>query len=414
MHEIVNESANVLADPMSYTDETRLHEALRTVRSQTPIAWVDREPYRPFWAVSKHADVMEIERAHTVFVNEPRSILVAAEFEDFTRAQAAAGIGLRTLINLDGVEHRVMRAIGADWFRPKAIRTMQLRINDLAKRHVDDMAALGGTCDFVQEVAVNYPAFVILSLLGLPESDLPLMIRLTQELFGQSDTEFSVGDVEKSFGTVVEFFEYFAALTAARRRNPTDDMASAIANARVDGELLSDVAAFSYYTILATAGHDTTSATIAGGLLALIENPAERRRLAETPELMPLATEEMIRWVSPVKAFMRRATQSTVIRGVPIAEGEDVLLSYVSANRDEDVFVDPLRFDVGREPNRHLGFGFGVHFCLGAGLARMEIASFFRELVPRLESIQLSGSPECMATTFVGGLKHLPIEYTLR
>ncbi len=166
--------------------------------------------------------------------------------------------------------------------------------------------------------------------------------------------------------------------------------------------------------IIATAGHDTTSATIAGGLQALIENPDQRERLTDNLELMPLATDEMIRWVTPVKEFMRTAADDTTVRGVPIAKGEAVYLSYVSANRDEEVFDDPFRFDVGRDPNKHLAFGFGVHFCLGAALARMEVSSFFSELLPRLGSIELNGEPELIATTFVGGLKHLPIRYSLR
>ena len=170
----------------------------------------------------------------------------------------------------------------------------------------------------------------------------------------------------------------------------------------------------SYYLIVASAGHDTTSAAIAGGLLALLENPDQLARLKNDMSLMPTAVEEMIRWVVPVKEFMRTAQADTVVRGVPIAKGEAVLLSYVSANRDEDVFTDPFRFDVGRDPNKHLSFGHGVHFCLGAALARMEINSFFTELVPRITSIELAGEPETMATTFVGGLKHLPIRVELR
>jgi cytochrome P450 len=170
----------------------------------------------------------------------------------------------------------------------------------------------------------------------------------------------------------------------------------------------------SYYPIVATAGHDTTSATISGGLHGLIENPDQLARLRDDLELMPLATEEMIRWATPVKEFMRTAAEATTVRGVPIAAGDSVLLSYVSANRDEDVFSEPFRFDVGRDPNKHLAFGYGVHFCLGAALARMEVNSFFAELVPRLKSIELTGHPQHVATTFVGGLKHLPIRYSLR
>ena len=170
----------------------------------------------------------------------------------------------------------------------------------------------------------------------------------------------------------------------------------------------------SYYVIVASAGHDTTSAGIAGGLLELLRNPGELARLQKDPSLMGTAVEEMIRCIVPVKEFMRTAQADTEVRGVKIAKGESVLLSYVSANRDEDVFTDPMRFDVGRDPNKHLSFGYGVHFCLGAALARMEMNSFFTELIPRISSIELAGEPELVATTFVGGLKHLPIRVTLK
>jgi cytochrome P450 len=342
-------------------------------------------------------------------------VLATAEADDMARAQLDAGMGLRTLIHMDDPKHRLVRAIGADWFRPKAMRALKVRTDELAKIYVDKMLAANGECDFAQEVAVNYPLYVIMSLLGLPESDFPRMLKLTQELFGGDDEEFKRGtSLDELLQVLLDFFGYFNALTASRREEPTDDLASAIANARIDGEPLSDVDTASYYVIIATAGHDTTSATIAGGLQALIENPDQRKRLSDNLDLMPLATEEMIRWVTPVKEFMRTATADTTVRGVPIAKGEAVYLSYVSANRDEDVFDDPFRFDVGRDPNKHLAFGYGVHFCLGAALARMEVSSFFAELLPRLKSIELKGNPELTATTFVGGLKHLPIRYELR
>jgi cytochrome P450 len=280
---------------------------------------------------------------------------------------------------------------------------------------VDKMATIGPECDFAQQVAVNYPLYMIMSLLGVPESDFGLMLKLTQELFGSDDDEFKRGsDGGDQMSALLEMFEYFTALIASRRESPTEDLASAIANATIDGEPLSDIDTISYYAIIAAAGHDTTSATISGGMLALVENPDQHRRLSADLDLMPLATEEMIRWVTPVKAFMRTATRDSIVRGVPICAGESVLLSYVSGNRDEDVFEDPFRFDVTRDPNKHIAFGYGVHFCLGAALARMEVNSFFSELLPRLESVELAGDPQHVATTFVGGLKHLPIRYSLR
>ena len=405
----MDESAEVLADPLAYADEPKLHAALAHLRANAPVSWVEVPNYRPFWAITKHADIMDIERDNVLFTNWPRPVLTTAKGDEL---QAAAGV--RTLIHLDDPQHRLVRAIGADWFRPKAMRALKVRVDELAKNYVDKMMTAGPECDFVQEVAVNYPLYVIMSLLGIPESDFPRMLKLTQELFGSDDSEFRRGSSsEDQLPALLDMFQYFNAVTASRREHPTEDLASAIANARIDGEPLSDIDTVSYYLIVATAGHDTTSATISGGLHALIENPDQLHRLGENLDVMPLATEEMIRWVTPVKEFMRTATEDTTVRGVPIAAGESVLLSYVSGNRDEDVFEDPFRFDVGRDPNKHLAFGYGVHFCLGAALARMEVNSFFTELLPRLKSIELTGAAEFVATTFVGGLKHLPVRYQL-
>ncbi|MUL63975.1 cytochrome [Mycobacterium sp. CBMA 234] len=411
----MEEAAKVLADPTAYADDDRLHNALTHLRATNPVVWVDSPPYRPFWAITKHADIMAIERDNSLFISEPRPLLMAADAEDLLKAQAEAGIGLRTLIHMDDPHHRKIRAIGADWFRPKAMRELKVRVDELAKRYVDRMRDIGPECDFVEEIAIQFPLYVIMSLLGLPEEDYDRMHMLTQEMFGGDDEEYSRGQSpEELFAVLLDFFQYFATLTASRRANPTEDLASAIANGRIDGEPLSDMDTASYYVIVASAGHDTTKDAISGGLHALIENPGELARLKANPELMPAAVEEMIRWSTPVKEFMRTATADTVVRGVPIAAGESVYLAYVSGNRDEDIFADPFRFDVGRDPNKHLAFGYGVHFCLGAALARMEMNSLFTELLPRLDSIELAGTPELSATTFVGGFKHLPIRYSLR
>ncbi len=406
----MDDAAKVLADPKAYTNESKLHAALTHLRANAPVSRVEVPNYQPFWAITKHADIMDIERNNALFTNWPRPVLTTTEGDEM---QANAGV--RTLIHLDDPQHRVVRAIGADWFRPKAMRALKVRVDELAKNYVDKMRTVGPECDFVQEVAVNYPLYVIMSLLGIPESDFSRMLKLTQELFGSDDSEFRRGASQgDQLPALLDMFSYFNDVTASRREHPTEDLASAIANARIDGEPLSDIETVSYYLIVATAGHDTTSATISGGLHALAESPDQRHRLRDHPDLMPLATEEMIRWTTPVKEFMRTAAEDTAVRGVPIAAGESLLLSYVSGNRDEEVFTDPFRFDVGRDPNKHLAFGYGVHFCLGAALARMEVSSFFSELVPRLESIELTGDPEHVATTFVGGLKHLPVRYSLR
>jgi cytochrome P450 len=412
----VDDAAKVLADPSAYADDDRLHTALTHLRANNPVAWVDNPPYRPFWAITKHADIMAIERDHELFLSEPRPLLATAAADDLSKQQLDAGMGLRTLIHMDDPHHRKVRQIGADWFRPKAMRDLKVRVDELAKRYVDKMADIGPECDFVTDVAVDFPLYVIMSLLGLPESDFGRMYALTQELLGGDDDEYKrdSGSLEDQLAVLLDFFAYFSTLTASRREQPTGDLASAIANGVIDGEPLSDVDTASYYVIIATAGHDTTRDAISGGLRALIDNPGELDRLRNDPGLMPTAVEEMIRWTTPVKEFMRTAAENTTVRGVDIAKGESVYLAYVSGNRDEEVFTDPFRFDVARDPNKHVAFGYGVHFCLGAGLARMEMNSLFTELVPRLDSIELTGAPVLSATTFVGGLKHLPIRYSLR
>lgn len=410
----MDEATWLLADPVAFTDEVRVHEGLTYLRAHAPVVRVDVAPYRPFWAVTKHADIIEIERNHCLWINGRGSMLTTAAVDDGVRAQRDTGVGLHTMNQMDGPHHRALRAIGASWFRPKVMRELKAQIDQLAERYVDHMLEIGPECDFVTDIAMKFPGYVILSLLGLPEDDYALIQRLTQELFGLDDPEFQRGsNLEDLTSVIADIVGYFGKAAASRRDNPTADLTSAIANARIDGQYLSDSDVINYCHLIATAGHETTKAAVAGGLLALIEHPDEHQRLSEDLTLMPTAVEEMLRWSTPVKEMMRTAGADSEIRGVPIPAGDAVYLSYVSGNRDEDVFNEPSRFDINREPNRHLAFGFGAHFCLGAALARMEISSLFAELLPRLLSIELAGDPQFTATTFVGGLKHLPIRYTL-
>jgi len=278
------------------------------------------------------------------------------------------------------------------------------------------MLELGGQCDFAAEVALHYPLQVIMSVLGVPEADEPRMLQLTQKLFGAEDPDFGGADPEQTLlATLMDFATYFNRMTMDRRENPTSDIASTIANATVDGEPLGDLQTIGYYVIIATAGHDTTSSTLAGGLEALLREPDQLRALQEDPRLIDNAVDEMIRWVSPVRHFMRYAQEDYVLGKTAVRKGEGLLLSYLSGNRDETVFEEPLRFDVRRRnADEHVAFGLGVHFCLGAHLARMELAAFFRELLPRLESIELTVEPEYTASTFVGGPKRVPIRYRVR
>jgi cytochrome P450 len=410
----VDGAARLLADPMAFTDEGRVDAALTYLRANTPIVAVDVPRYRPFWAVTKHADIVEIERNDLLWINGQGTVLTTAAIDDSVNAQREVGISLLTMNQMDGAHHRNLRAIGANWFRPKVLRELKARVDQLAERYVDHMREIGPECDFVTDVAMNFPGYVILSLLGLPEDDYPLIQRLSQEMNGLDDPEYQRGSGLADFMSVIsDIVDYFGKAAASRRENPTADLTSAIANARIDGQYLSDSDVVNYCQLIANAGHDTTKSAIAGGLLALIEHPDAHERLRQDLTLMPTAIEEFLRWSTPVKAMLRTATADTEIRGVSIPAGDRIYLSYVSANRDEEVFDDPFRFDISREPNRHLAFGFGVHFCLGAALARMEMNSLFAKLLPRLHSVELAGEPQFTAATFVGGLKHLPIRYTL-
>jgi len=409
INDAVREAGRVFVDPEAYADEARFEAATSLLRREDPVHWVEEPGFNPFWAITKHADILEIETKHTIFLNEPRPVLATA---DDDRRRAENGDMLRTLIHVDGTEHRQLRGITSDWFLPKSMAKLDTRIGEIAKRYVDRMVELGNECDFARDIAMHVPLNVILTILGLPKEDYAKMLVLTQELFGASDDEMRRGATPEDLMAVInEFFVYFSALTDARRANPTDDLASVVANAKIDGEELSVIQTISYYVITATAGHDTTASAIAGGMQALIEHPEQLERLRADPSLVATAADEMIRWVSPVKHFMRTATEDYELRGRTIKAGQSVLLSYPSGNRDDDVFPDPYAFDVGRSPNRHLAFGFGVHYCLGAMLARMELKAFFGELIPRLRSAEITGPAPLMKTLFVGGLKRLPIRY---
>jgi cytochrome P450 len=328
------------------------------------------------------------------------------------------GIDPKTLIHMDGDEHRDHRAVTNDWFKPAAVRHRQADIDAIAEEYVQKLADLGGECDFAQDVAVPYTLRVIMSIFGIPPEDEPVMLRLTQGIFGAADPEY-LGDLtdpaELGTSAIAEFGEYFGALAADRRANPTDDLATVIANGQVQGCPLEQHAELWYFIIVATAGHDTTSYALSGGLEALLRHPDQLAALGDDPALVTNATEEIIRWTSPVRHFMRYAQEDTQVHGVDVAAGERVLLSYWSANRDEDVFADPMSFDITRpDAGELISFGVGAHYCLGSQFARRELRSFLPKLLARVDDLQLAGLPEWTAANFVGGVKHLPISYSMR
>jgi cytochrome P450 len=405
---------DLFTNPRRFADLDDWHREADELRAKAVVHHVDRtdDDFSPFWAVLGLDEVIAVERQPALFTNEPLSVLGKRSYQ---AALEASGTNLRPLTQMDAPDHPKYRRLTADWFKPASLNRLQGRLDELSEQAIARMEAAGGSCDFSKDVAVWYPLAVILAILGLPEADYPRMLKLTQELFGATDEELGRGGGSQGLvDTILDYFRYFGELTADRRAHPTDDLASLIANGQIDGQLLPDLELLSYYVIVAAAGHDTTSSAMTGGLQALIEHPDQLARLKGDLSLLPTAVDEMIRWVSPVRHFLRTAQDDTEIAGTRIAKGDLVYLSYLAANRDPRVFDNPHHFDVARSnADRHVAFGFGAHFCLGAQLARMELRTLFRHLLPRLDRVELGGAPSSMKTIFVGGTKSLPIRYQL-
>lgn len=407
---------NALVNPASWADEQGIHAQLAWLRSNDPLRRLEPEGFEPFWSVTRYADLKEVEQNRAVFINDPRPTLAPAGMNEFIAQMTGRKHLVRSLVQMDDPDHSKYRMLTQGWFMGTNLRKLQARVDELADTYIDRLADFGGECDFVKDLAIWYPLRVIMSIFGVPEEDEPLMLKLTQELFGSSDPDNQRSFEPEDFLQVVEDFEnYFAELTRSRRENPRDDVATVIANAQIDGKPIPDLEANGYYMIIATAGHDTTSSTTAGGLLALIENPDQMQRLRNDPAgLMPSAVDEMLRWVSPVRHFMRTATTDYQLSGKTIAAGESAILWYPSANRDETVFDAPFEFRVDRRDAKQIAFGFGAHVCLGQHLARMEISALYRKLLERVDRIELAGTPKYTQSTFVGGLKSLPIRYRMK
>lgn len=409
--------ADAIVDPKTFTDEAALHGLLARLRRTDPLPYLEPEGFVPFWLVTRHADITAIELDAARFINQPRQALFPKAHEERTKAMTG-GQGyqkvMRNLVAMDGGEHRVYRALTQSNFLAKALNRIKADIEALAVEFVDRMEARGDACDFSADIAMWYPLRVIMTILGVPARDEAFMLRLTQATLTAQDPELNPNGQASGMSAMFEMFEYFQPIIADRRANPQEDIASVVANARVDGELLPDRDVFGYFLILATAGHDTTSYSLAGGLLALLQNPDQFAKLRADRTLIGSAVDEIIRWSSPVRHFTRTANADGEIAGKAYKAGDLFLLSYPSANRDEAVFADPFAFRIDRRPNRHLAFGTGPHLCLGQHLARMELTAFLTEFLERIDTIELAGTPRWVESTFVGGCKRLPVRYRFR
>jgi len=402
-------TGDLFSDRRRWADIEQWRRDAVALHDSGPIHRIEPQQFEPFWAVIGHEAISEVERQPELFRNSPEPVLMSR------KAMAARKYSIRTLVHMDAPDHGKYRKLGASWFRPQKMNQLGSHLDQLSEQALQRLGRAGGECDFAATVALPYPLQVVLEILGLPELDYALMLRLTQEMFGQEDPDLRRSGSVESFSEVVgEIMAYFTRLTAERRARPTDDLASAIANGAIDDAPIPDVDTLSYYLIVATAGHDTTSYAISGGMHALLQHPDQLAALRADPTLLNNAVEEIVRWTTPARHFLRTAVDDAVVAGQPVRKGDRLYLSYMAANHDPSVFADPLRFDIRREEaDRHIAFGHGVHFCLGAQLARLELRSLFGHLLPALAQVELAGTPTYTQTTAVGGVKFLPIRYTL-
>lgn len=422
--ELTTEQSALVVSSEAYAEWNEVHQLFSDLRRRSPVARVNAKGFDPFWLITRHADIQEIGRQPTIFNNNGhRAGVISQEGERHLRELAAAGLPPnRTIVSMDPPEHGVYRMLTFGNFAPKGIKTLEDQIRALARQSINEMERTGGECEFVADVALRFPLRVILSILGIPRSDEDLLLSLTQEFFNPQDSELNAGkkqvEIEKTESTSHEvlgrFIEYFNNLTNELRRSPRDGVASVIANAKIDGEFIPLWDAASYYITIATAGHDTTSSSIAGAIAALAERPAALRDVQEDPTLIPGLVDEAIRWVTPLLHFMRTAATDYNLGGYEITKGDWLMLSYPSGNRDEAVFgEDAAEFNLRRSPNPHISFGYGAHVCLGQHLAKLEMRVFFEELLPRLSELKLTGPAVRTKSVLVGGLKRVPIKFRL-
>lgn len=395
---------------------TRLRRDYTLAKAEVP-------GFDPHWIVTKYDDIREITRQDHLFSSATRSKTLASQIaEKLMRDYSGMPTIFKTLVHMDDPEHAEHRAVTQPHFYPQAIAKLEPQIRETARRYVDEFLALGSGADFANELAFKYPAEIVLSLIGVPKQDHQKMLDLTHWLFTYADPDLcrpgaNITDPQEIIKTwdivYSEFKRYYESMIAERQKCPVNDLTSVIANGKVGGCPMTERNMISYLVIASTAGHDTTSATTAMGMWTLAENPDVFARLKADPSLIPGFVEETIRWTSPVQQFVRSANEDYVLRGQTIKKGDLVYLSYISANRDEDAFPEPFKFDPARSPNRHIGFGYGPHICLGQHLAKLEMRILWEELLPRLKSVSMAAPGQLAESEFVCGPKSVPIHYEL-
>jgi cytochrome P450 len=401
-----------LVDPERYARKGYPDDVWTRLRAEAPVAHFAPPGYRPFWAITKHADVVEIASQPLRFSSAYGITLAKADAPVMV-------IPTEMVVMLDPPRHGPMRRAGSRRFRPRALSAQRAEIERITAEILDQAATAGAVaeCDFVERIAAPLPLAVIAWIVGAPREDWKLLFRWTNEVIGKDDPEYRrPGETpgQTMMRARGELHAYMARLIERRRSDPQDDLVSElIHDARIDGVTLTEEQLVAYCELMVEAGNETTRNAISRGLLAFCEHRGEWERLRDHPELLSDAVEEILRWVSPIAHFSRVATDDCEVHGEKICAGDQVALFWASANRDEDVFEDPFEFRIDRRPNPHLAFGVGEHFCMGAHVARVELEAIFRHLLARLKSFEVSGPVERLSSAVNGGLKHLPLRYRL-
>lgn len=411
-----NYDDNLVASHGIFTQDPAAQHVFAPLRRNDPLHLTKAEGYSPFWAVTTQRDIAEIGRRSDIFLNAPMSFLLSDQELETRNRETGGKNYVRALTHMDAPDHRLYRGVTQSWFMPANLKRLEATVDQVVTDTLDRMQTLGGECDFANDIAPWLPLQVIMGLLGVGKEHHPMLLTLTQQLLAPQDAHQKRADAAEGRSAMAQVFDdyycFFREVVADRRARPTDDLSSVIANMRIHDAQAPELETLSYFVTLATAGHDTTFATLAGGLLELTRHPEQLARLRADPALAGSAAEEMFRWVSPIKHFVRTANADCMLGGKEIRAGDRMMLCYPSANRDESVFEDPEAFRIDRAPNRHMAFGSGVHSCLGQHLARMEVRAFFREFVRRVDAVELTGPFEYVHSNRASGPKFMPIRYT--
>ncbi len=379
-------------------------DAYARLRNESPVAWHPESDGPGFWALSKWADVRTVSRQPQRFSSYRRGVMM----EEIDEAQL--GAQRLMMLNMDPPQHDRFKLLVSRGFTPKAAAGLVPRIHDLAREIVDDVIGRGEG-DFVADLAGRLPSGLIAEFMGIPRSDGEHLYELTEIMHTTDET---IAPPERKMAAIGEMLGYAAGVAQSKRRNPGEDIGTALVQAEVDGVSLTDEEFQWFFLLLVNAGGDTTRNLVAAGMQLLFEHPDERARLtADLDGLMGSAIEEMLRYTTPVIYFRRTLTEDTEIRDVPMRAGDKVVMLYGSVNRDEEVFEDADRFDVGRTPNPHMAFGGGgPHLCLGMHVARIEIDAMFRQILTRMPDLRPAGERHLMASNFIAGVHSMPVQWT--